>query len=203
MLWLVACIASMHLLLPIPITGIMPLVKLIWIIWHLYLTNTSGKLSFRSPLGLLLLIRITLYSGLWTTWRLVWDILFSSGFLSLYHPPVLYLVQSCTNWWISTKSCNSCSWYIWKWLLSMSIQHTSMFLLMPYNNLSLIQVIGLWTVKLMAWWFWMNFTTHDSSQLWLVFTFYAVLPLSVCSPKKGYKTKKGRKQRGWWREWRW
>ena len=57
---IVACIASMHLLLPIPITGIMPLVKLIWIIWQLYLANTLGKLSFRSPLGLLLLIRITI-----------------------------------------------------------------------------------------------------------------------------------------------
>ena len=62
----------------------------------------------------------------------------------------------------------------------MSIQHTGMFLLMPYNNLCLIQVIGLWTVKLMAWWFWINFKAYDSSKFWLVLTFYAVLPLIVC-----------------------
>ena len=46
--WLVAYIAFIHLLLPILITGTITLVKLIWIRWDLYLTNTRhiNKVSF-------------------------------------------------------------------------------------------------------------------------------------------------------------
>ena len=62
-----------------------------------------------------------------------------------------------------------------------------------WQSLSYLSDIGLWTVKLMAWWFWINFKACDSSKFWLVLTFYAVLPLIVCYQKTGYKEKKSRK----------